>query len=342
MGNASAAGCFRLSYVCHLCFPAVPPATSSPTFLLRATTVLGIFFLSGVGILTYVGIVCIRIQFLQSRVLLAGAPLLKYGTNRGQNASNSVPETIDAQELRAKVPLLRQLFSLYVLQTPARFNSFSCICWSSMILSLILGYRMSFPLPGCEGWDHVAVRRELNFGACLEAICQVGVPAEDEDSGAGTPASSGHGSDILSATQVALRVLQQKYNNRVAARFGELSSHPDGPNARDSGAVPPTADITSVVSDRTQGPLTAGLISESLPAYYPFWEQSFTNSNPALSDAASGTGMPAGGFGDAGTNMDVSGSSSIAPPMGMDPNLWAMMTMGWSGNVDETGNVWQQ
>ena len=313
---------------------------SSPQIFLDQLPCLVIFFLSVVGILTRVGLVCIRIQFLQSRILLAGAPLLKYGSSRGQNTTD-MTETIDAEELRAKVPLLQQLFSLYVLQTPARFNAFSCICWSSMILSLILGYRMSFPLPGCEGWDHVAVRRELNFGACLEAICQVGVPVEDEDSGAGTPASSGHGSDILSATQVALRVLQQKYNNRVA-RFEELSNHPGGPNALDSGAVPPAADIRSVASDRTQGPMTAGLISESVPAYYPFWEQSFTNSNPALSDAASGTGMPAGGFGDTGTHMDVSDSSSIGPPMGMDPNLWAMMTMGWSGNVNETGNVWQQ
>lgn len=103
------------------------------------------------------------------------------------------------------VPDLRAFFD-WVLTLPAQeLNSFSGAEWGGFILMVILGFRLSFPVAECPGWDDGWARAQIGFGEYLERFDRVG----------GERCGGGGGIDVLGAVKVVLGVVRRKWERRV-------------------------------------------------------------------------------------------------------------------------------
>lgn len=140
----------------------------------------------------------LRIATLFTRVFLFGAPLLKIpsaklklpvargtGSGSGGRSSNSgdavASFTADPARLMAAIPHLHALYD-YFLSLPAdELGAFIGIEWGSLILAVILGFRMSLPLAAvgaagavCPEWDDRKAREQVRFGEYVERLCRLG------------------------------------------------------------------------------------------------------------------------------------------------------------------------
>lgn len=103
-----------------------------------------------------------------------------------------------------------------------------------------MAIRLSFSLPECPDWDAAWARSELQFDDFLTRIC------EGDDL---TPVNTRV--DVASASRVVLRVVQTKYNRRVAALDTPAQTTPGN----------------------MQG---CPMIDGSLDQYLPVWDAGFT------------------------------------------------------------------
>lgn len=85
-----------------------------------------------------------------------------------------------------------------------------------MILSVILGARLSFAMPELPDWDDAWARSELWFDKFLEHMCD-GVDLTSVNTRV----------DVLSASRVVLRVVKAKYDRRLElhAKAADKSTH---------------------------------------------------------------------------------------------------------------------
>ncbi|KAH6630480.1 hypothetical protein B0J18DRAFT_102601 [Chaetomium sp. MPI-SDFR-AT-0129] len=188
----------------------------------------------------------IRLVVLYARVFLSGAPLLKLPSRKlplacQQNAEAAAGTTFraDPHRLASVIPWLHQLYDFFLSLTPTDFNAFVGVEWRALIMAVILGFRMSFPLPLCPGWDAVAARPVLRFGEYVERLCRMGdgksaecVVAESNGrtKGDGGGSSSGGSEqpqpqqqlgpvksmDVLGASKIVLEMVRRKYVKRIA------------------------------------------------------------------------------------------------------------------------------
>jgi hypothetical protein len=141
----------------------------------------------------------------------------------------------DPNRLESVIPLLHDFYD-YVLTLPAHeFNAFSGVGWSSLIQSVILSFRLSFPIAVCPEWDDAKARRTtLRFAGYLDRLCRMGsvdggneetggeVDGDDIREGLKSPAGGGgtqpgrKSMDVLSASKVVLAVVRKKFLKRVA------------------------------------------------------------------------------------------------------------------------------
>ncbi len=151
----------------------------------------------------------------------------------------------------------------------------------------------------------------------------MGAKAEDEDANVATPSSTGTNIDTLSATQVALRVLQRKYNNRVA-RFEASQRLPgnSNPEAKNSTPLGINPNPLPPAFMRFDEPAARSALMDEVPvSYYPFWDQAIAQSNQAGSEITQGSGLPLGDFARVGALGGVGDPSSMGQLQELDPNL---------------------
>ncbi|KAL2269076.1 hypothetical protein VTJ83DRAFT_3922 [Remersonia thermophila] len=184
----------------------------------------------------------IRIAVRFARVFLSGAPLLKFPSAKLKprstpDAASSMLRA-DAQRLVSAIPALHDLYELFLSLGPADINAFSGAEWSVLILSIILGFRMSFPLVACPDWDDVAARSAVRFGDYIERFCRMGGAgsqhaADIRASLASAATASKDGAaqkqpprsmDVLSASKVVLEMVKTKFWRRVARLEGGSAS----------------------------------------------------------------------------------------------------------------------
>ena len=302
-------------------------------------------------------LVCVRLQFLLARIFLKGATLLKVtGTAKQRQEHNAHIGPIEATGLISRIPLLQEFYNLYSAQTRECLNALSCISWGAMVLSLILGYRMSFPIAGCAIWDDAAARRDLKLDEYLEKMCKAG--------GTGimmntlTPASARKNMDVLSASQVVIKVLLRKYQRRVAKIEGRGAGTGDGTEARSGAVTPPllTPDfLASAPMPSNKATTDCPMIDGSLENFYPLWDESFVDPSlysdplPNLVPDGQAIAMDLGAGGMAGLGDDGQiqmggmgpdeGGGPDEPQGGIPPDIWATMTMGWAQNEINFDNM---
>ncbi|CCC07682.1 unnamed protein product [Sordaria macrospora k-hell] len=179
----------------------------------------------------------IRITTLFTRLFLTGAPLLKLPSVKLPGLEKGPPPSfrVDPNRLLSLIPTLHQNYEYFLSLSAHEINAFSMIGWGCLILSTILGFRMSFPITFCPGWDDYGARRVVRFDKFLERLCRLGTGTASSASSEGgsvdkdrenvTPAtmSTTKGMDVLSASKVVFAVVRRKFRNRVAKLEGTAS-----------------------------------------------------------------------------------------------------------------------
>ncbi|KAL1843278.1 hypothetical protein VTJ49DRAFT_2387 [Mycothermus thermophilus] len=183
----------------------------------------------------------IRIAVRFARVFLSGAPLLKFPSAKLKpRPTPDAPSSMlraDTQRLVSAIPALHDLYECFLSLGPADFNAFTGAEWSSLILAIILGFRMSFPLVACPEWDDVAARSEVRFGEYIERFCRMGgagsehaadIRARLASAAAGVDGTAKQqpprSMDVLSASKVVLEMVKAKFWRRVARLEGGSAS----------------------------------------------------------------------------------------------------------------------
>lgn len=235
---------------------------------------------------------------LFTETFLYGAPLLKFPTPR---SASGVVEVIDVQRLVQAVSPLQQFLDRCVSLPLSEFGNFCSLDWGRLICSIILCFRLSFPLEKCPQWNATAFRQRVNFEYYLSRLCQ------DDEGSTGhqslTPTTA-RTADVRSASQVILEVVRRKFQKRMELLM----------------AAPPSAQpISSANLDRTMK--GCPVLDGSLDQYFQVWDETFVD--PSMV-------MPA-----------ASDEKSAGPPTGQPAvfhDLWATMTMSWaddgSNNMD--------
>ena len=245
----------------------------------------------------------VRIGVLSTRVFLSGAPLLKLPSAKtapdGSAASGFRP---DPQRLMAVIPALHQAYEYLLSLDAAELNSFISIEWGALILPVILGFRMSFPLAMCPEWDDGAARAALRFGEYLDRFCRMGGGVDAGEIKAGLSPAPGPGGgrrpsmDVLSASKIVLGMVRNKYVKRVAQLERQQQQQQQRQAER---MIPPGHPAIPAAS---HDPTVSGcpMLDGSLEPYYPYWDETFT-SNPFAGETE-----------------------------GMPNDLWTAMTMDWA------------
>ncbi|KAG8167940.1 hypothetical protein KVR01_003629 [Diaporthe batatas] len=249
----------------------------------------------------------VYIATLFTEILLHGYTLLRFPDHNAQKQAQLSQDTlIEPSRLWGCAQSLRVWYD-YVSSLPAsEFASFSAMDWGHFVGLIILGLKLSFPLPNeCPAWDHTAAREVVGLGLFLEKFTEDG-----SDDANLTPASSKScsGTDVLSASKVVLGVVKRKYDKRLAALEKAALAYPPHP-------VPPDTD---------SGIRKCPMFDGSLDPFIQTWDDTFLDPSSIVYTSLMGSGL-AGAPGQ--------GSHSAQPVVFHD--LWATMTMGWSQENSE-------
>ncbi|KAK0730037.1 hypothetical protein B0H67DRAFT_596295 [Lasiosphaeris hirsuta] len=281
----------------------------------------------------------IKVAVFFTRIFIIGAPLLKLPSARPINNDPSTWRPTP-QRLLSVVPWLHALFDYCLTLTSTEINAFVGTDWGGLILGVILGYRMSFPLTACPEWDDSEARRHVRFGEYIDRLCRLGDDSDGDDIRSNlTPASSQKSMDILSASKVVLGVVRTKYKRRVA----KLEKPPPPPpqpqpqpstqpqqlgTAQATWGMPPHPGLDI---SREPGP-GCPMLDGSLESYYPFWDETFATNHLGDQPASGQGGRVTGagkGPGAVGTGVVEGGAGDQQEPVVFN-DLWATMTMGWT------------
>lgn len=138
---------------------------------------------------------------LFTEIFLYCAPLLKF------TPPEPFRETLspDSERVRLAVPLLRRY---YDEAARANLRAFSAVNWGRIIVSVILGMRLSFPIRGLC-WDDAHARAEIRLDEFLGALCD-SVPSPQ---GTDDRRTNDRAMDIGTASRLIFDVVRKKYDD---------------------------------------------------------------------------------------------------------------------------------
>lgn len=233
-----------------------------------------------------------------------------------QTAGDTAVFAAEPARLIALIPDLRAYFDALLTFSASELNSFSGTEWGRLILSIILGFRLSFPIPDCPDWDDGWAREEIGLGEYLRRFENMG----------GEPEKNGS-MDILTASKVVLGVVRKKWEKR-AARLSRKKGQGVGVGVAvqqqglgeelslDMGLdANMDMNMDAMLLDKTmQG---CPLMDGSLDSYYPLWDESFSSPD----------------MGTLGTMaVDEPGPEDGSLPWSANEqiDIWGTMTAGWA------------
>jgi hypothetical protein len=293
----------------------------------------------------------IRLAILFTRVFLSGAPLLKLPSAKIAPAlDGSAAFRADPARLIAVVPALHALYDFLLGLAPRDFNAFIGVEWGALILSIILGFRMSFPLLVCPEWDDRAARQVVRFEEYITRFCRLG----DGGGGAaevgaipppsapvpGAAAGQAKSMDVLSASRIVLDMVKRKFMRRLVKLEGtrkrekqqqqQEKEQVEALLAAAAAAAPHPMPAPIAASSRAgrevpvHDSATSGcpMMDGSLEPYYPYWDETFNN---GLAAAGAFVPVTQGGEQAAGAAVPPEPGSVELPD-----DLWTAMTMGWA------------
>jgi hypothetical protein len=277
----------------------------------------------------------IRLALLFARIYIAAAPIIPSPSVRraaprsGQQAGHRP----DADRLAGVIPTIKALLELVLVLGKEEMNSFDGAQWGRFIITIILAFKMSFPLEGCEGWRDGWARREIGLGGYLDRLA--GTAEEGGDKGKET---GGRGQiDVVSASKVVLEMVKRKWERRAARmdrreaeekeRQLQLQQHPFGISA--PGGFPMDdwdhtgagMGLGELRLDRSmQG---CPMIDGTMDSYLSLWDEPFASAaghSNLLSDMA---GIDTG--------------PGAYPLPSAHPDLWETLNMDWAAQWPQSG-----
>ncbi|KAK3901506.1 hypothetical protein C8A05DRAFT_34807 [Staphylotrichum tortipilum] len=293
----------------------------------------------------------VRIAVLFTRVFLSGAPLLKLPSVKLSPPDGASSFSADPARLKSVIPALHALYEYFLSLEPGEVNSFIGIEWGALILSVILGFRMSFPLALCPEWDDKAAREAVRFGEYVDRLCKMGGDAappfaegKPDTSGNNNATPQSQSMDVLTASKIVLEMVKKKFTKRVARLEGQQQQqhdllqhqqliqqqqqiqplltqhHPMIPIP-----IPTAAPATSHDATLSGCPIMDG----SLEPYYPYWDETFTSHHLAPGGGSGGV-YPAAGAGAGAARAGLQQQPGLEEGGGAPDDLWTAMTMGWA------------
>ncbi|KAI0138080.1 hypothetical protein F4776DRAFT_77006 [Hypoxylon sp. NC0597] len=249
---------------------------------------------------------------------ILAAPLMQTLRPRFDDTANSI---LDATKLQAATYAVRAFFD-YTTSLPAEQIGYFCSAdIARLILTIILAYRLSFPLPACPGYDCIQGRKVMDFGAILTKLSSIDDDAESsprDDETASNKAAGGSSKkiNVVTAFKVVLGSLKAKFEKK-------------------------SADLEAAVEENGRRAHSCPMLDGSLDQYIPLWEGQQGNMNftgsPHTASSQSGSGSGNYLLGAPTNSMLPSGAGSgtatgYAKPA-MFHDLWATMTMGWATDM---------
>lgn len=311
----------------------------------------------------------LRLATLFTRVFLSGAPLLKLPSARLPPLDASSSLRADPVRLLSVVPHLHALYDLMLALPPRDLNAFIGAEWAALVLSVILGFRMSFPLAVCPEWDDAAARRVVRFGEYIDRLCKLG---EGSGGGGGEARHTGNGPgsmpgsdgqpqnmDVLSAGKVVLEVVRRKFTKRAARleaaaaaqqqQGWEYHQQSQQQQQQEPAPVPAPASGPVQVPFLFHAPAPVSMphpphphlgtttLFDPTEGGCPIMDGSLEPYFPQWDEtlATSGAGPQNGtDAATAETQPDQMDYGGFAAGSGMQSDLWAAMTMHWAAQAD--------
>ncbi|KAK0656786.1 hypothetical protein B0T16DRAFT_319036 [Cercophora newfieldiana] len=236
----------------------------------------------------------IRSSLLSTRLFITGASLFRFPALKSHNV-NELPNHPPTQEqLLATVPTLHTILDFFLSLPAGEINAFCGADWGSLILAVVLGYRLSLPLGDYPDWDHAHARRIVRFDTYLDRLCRMGDGSDSEDILAGlSPAATlRHNMDVLSASKVVIGVVRGKFRRRTQPVVSMPGSHPP-------------------VMPGSECPMLDG----SAEQYYPYWDETFAANHLELAGAGGGAGVS---------------EQQQQQQQQQYNDLWSTISMGWA------------
>ncbi|KAL6886001.1 hypothetical protein GGI43DRAFT_431893 [Trichoderma evansii] len=123
-------------------------------------------------------------------------------------------------KLKSCVTEVKMILEFLSHLSQSAFIAFSCNDWMKVVITVIVAFRLSFPLTELPDWDDAWARSELRFGEFLAHMCE--------------------GSDLItvntrvdavSASRVVLRVVKGKYDRRITLHTNRVATTAEAPVA---------------------------------------------------------------------------------------------------------------
>ncbi|KAL7965361.1 hypothetical protein HDV63DRAFT_387455 [Trichoderma sp. SZMC 28014] len=144
----------------------------------------------------------VKFSDLFFRIYLISYPLLPQSQPKNKPSRPIFPSI---PKLKSCIAEVRTMLELISDLDQSAFAAFSCNDWMKVVITVIVAFRLSFPLSELPAWDDAWARSELHFDQFLTNICE-GYDLITVNTRV----------DTVSACRVVLRVVKDKYDRRVA------------------------------------------------------------------------------------------------------------------------------
>ncbi|KAI1648299.1 uncharacterized protein F4817DRAFT_334541 [Daldinia loculata] len=242
---------------------------------------------------------------------LLAAPLMQTVRPRPEDATALI---IDPAELQSAAYAARTLLDYVVNLSPTQMSYFCGADLTRFILTIILGFRLSFPISFCPSYDYSQGRKVLDLGTYLTKLSSNN---DDDAANSGTKRPSKK-TDVVSALKVVLGSVKTSFDKKSAV-------------------------LEAAAEEHNKRARLCPMFDGSLEQYLPQWEgeeQQGSSNNTSGSSYApsshSGTGSGSSAAHPAAPS--TAGEEGVSSPGSAKPmlfhDLWATMTMGWATDLD--------
>lgn len=244
---------------------------------------------------------------LTSDAFISASPLMQTVRPRPEDGTALM---VDPAKLQAVTYTTRAFLEYVSNLSHAEMSRFCGADVTRFIMTIILAFRLSFPMPFCPGYDYYQGRKVLDFGKYLTKLSTF----EDNPGGVtgegGIPKKTGKKADVVTAMKVVLGSVKASFDRRSAA-------------------------LEAAVEENNRRVRLCPMFDGSLEEYLPLWEgeqrpEIAISSSYAPSSHSANSSVPV-------PTTSVAEGVSVADPSKpmLFHDLWATMTMGWATDMDE-------
>ncbi|KAI5867622.1 hypothetical protein GGS23DRAFT_592922 [Durotheca rogersii] len=310
----------------------------------------------------------IVIVSLTADAYLLAAPLMRTPSSQTpEEMATAAVGHVAAAQLQRAAHTTRALLNFMASLPPAQIGYFCGADMTRFIIGIILGFRLSFPVPACPTYDHAHGRHVLDFGKYLSILTTsddydsdgYGNGTSGEDGGAGEEgggtaagndpaaeeAAGGGGDgketgrkkfDAVTALKVVLKSVRSKFEEKSARLAAATAVEESTRRARMCPMFDGSMDQYIPLWAGQQGVDNDGGASGSMIGTSSLSSSYATSQRSAASAVPSGVAAAdvAASSGRGGAAAGMGGAGGVPPPLQFH-DMWTTMTMGWAMDMSQ-------